>query len=62
MGPRSYGAVNWLGLWTLYVKEVQRFLNVATQTVVAPMVTSLLFLAVFTLALGRGGTEIDGFS
>ena len=62
MGPRSYGAVNWLGLWTLYVKEVQRFLNVATQTMVAPMVTSLLFLAVFTLALGRGGTAIDGFS
>lgn len=62
MGPRSYGAVNWLGLWTLYLKEVQRFLNVATQTVVAPMVTSLLFLAVFTLALGRGGTTIDGFT
>ena len=41
MEPRSYGAVNWLGLWTLYLKEVQRFLNVATQTIVAPMVTSL---------------------
>jgi ABC-2 type transport system permease protein len=55
LGPRHIGLVNWRGLWTLYVKEVRRFLNVFTQTVLAPMVTSLLFLAIFTLALGRGG-------
>ena len=51
--PRPMGAVNWRGLWTLYLKEVRRFLKVFTQTVLAPMVTTLLFLAVFTLALGR---------
>jgi ABC-2 type transport system permease protein len=51
-GPRIFGAVNWRGFWTLYVKEVRRFLNVATQTIVAPMITTLLFLAIFTLALG----------
>ncbi len=50
--PRQLGAVNWRGFWTLYVKEVRRFLNVFTQTVMAPMVTTLLFLAIFTLALG----------
>ena len=50
---RELGAVNWRGLWTLYAKEVRRFLNVATQTILAPVVTSLLFLAIFTLALGR---------
>jgi ABC-2 type transport system permease protein len=50
--PRRMGAVNWRGFWTLYVKEVRRFLNVFTQTVLAPMVTTLLFLAIFTLALG----------
>ena len=60
--PRSIGAVNWRGLWTLYVKEVRRFLNVATQTVVAPMVTGLLFLTIFTLALGRGNQMIEGFT
>ena len=48
------GRVNWRGLWTLYMKEVRRFLNVFTQTLLAPMVTTLLFLAIFTLALGRG--------
>lgn len=51
------GAVNWVGLWTLYLKEVKRFVNVLTQTVLAPMVTMLLFLAVFTLALGRGNLK-----
>ncbi len=49
---RSIGMVNWLGLWTLYAKEVQRFMKVWGQTLFAPMVTSLLFLAIFSLALG----------
>ncbi|OAB54896.1 multidrug ABC transporter permease [Phormidium willei BDU 130791] len=55
--PRVLGAVNWMGLWTLYLKEVKRFVNVLTQTILAPMVTMLLFLAVFTLALGRGNLK-----
>jgi ABC-2 type transport system permease protein len=46
-------ANNWLGLWTLYTREVRRFLKVYTQTLLAPLVTTLLFLAVFALALGR---------
>lgn len=50
--PREYGPVNWIGLWTLYRKEVQRFVKVITQTVLAPVVTTLLFFAVFALALG----------
>ncbi len=57
---RHIGAVNWLGLWTLYTKEVRRFLNVATQTVAAPMITTLLFLAIFTLALGRAVEVVNG--
>jgi ABC-2 type transport system permease protein len=50
--PRTLGAVNWIGLWTLYRKEVFRFLKVFTQTVAAPVVTTLLFYAIFALALG----------
>lgn len=52
--------VNWIGLRTLYGREVRRFTKVYTQTVVAPVVTTLLFLAVFTLALGRGRGDIGG--
>ena len=60
LAPRSIGRLNGRGLWTLYVKEVRRFLNVATQTLLAPMVTTLLFLAVFTLALGGQRMGADG--
>jgi len=49
---RPIGRVNWIGVRTLYFKEVQRFMKVASQTIAAPMVTALLMLAVFTLALG----------
>jgi ABC-2 type transport system permease protein len=52
---RAIGVVNWLGFWTLYSREVRRFFKVATQTVFAPVVTTLLFLAVFVLALGGAG-------
>lgn len=58
--PRHIGAVNWLGLWTLYLKEVRRFMSVFTQTIAAPVVTTLLFLAVFTLALGRAVEVVNG--
>ena len=49
---RHIGFANWLGFWTLYSKEVQRFTKVWGQTIFAPMITSLLFLAIFSLALG----------
>ncbi|MBL8671515.1 MAG: ABC transporter permease [Alphaproteobacteria bacterium] len=51
---------NWVGLWNLYLKEVRRFLKVAMQTVAAPLVTTLLFLAIFTLALGRSVDTVGG--
>lgn len=52
--------VNWIGLKTLYMKEVQRFFKVQTQTIWAPAITTLLFLVIFTVALGRGGREVLG--
>ncbi len=53
---------NRIGLWSLYMKEVRRFLKVQTQTVWAPAVTTLLFLVIFTVAMGRGGREVLGVS
>ncbi len=52
--------VNRVGLLALYMKEVRRFLKVQTQTIWAPAVTTLLFLVIFTVALGRGGREVLG--
>jgi ABC-2 type transport system permease protein len=57
--PRLQG-VNWGGLKTLYVKEVRRFFKVQTQTIWAPAVTTLLFLVIFTVALGRAGRTVMG--
>tara|TARA_Y100000590_G_C15634708_1_gene982489 strand:- start:84 stop:896 length:813 start_codon:yes stop_codon:yes gene_type:complete len=58
---KKFGYVNWIGLWTLYKKEVLRFLIVAVQTVVSPLVTSLLFLMVLSLAIGNDRGEVLGF-
>jgi ABC-2 type transport system permease protein len=53
--------VNWGGLATLYVKEVRRFFKVQLQTIWAPAVTTLLFLVIFTVALGSSGRMVMGF-
>jgi ABC-2 type transport system permease protein len=58
--PRQLGTINWLGLWTLTGKEVRRFLKVYFQTVLAPVVTTLLFLAIFALATGEPRALVDG--
>ena len=51
--PRAglFGRVNWLGLWSLYLREVRRFATVWAQTLVGPVVTSLLLLGVLVLVL-----------
>jgi ABC-2 type transport system permease protein len=61
-GVRHIGAVNWLGFWTLYAREVRRFVKVATQTIMAPVVTTLLFLVIFLLALGGSGRTVGGIA
>jgi ABC-2 type transport system permease protein len=52
--------VNWGGLKTLYIKEVRRFFKVQMQTVWAPAITTLLYLIIFTVALGRSGRMVMG--
>jgi len=52
--------VNWGGLKTLYIKEVRRFFKVQMQTVWAPSITTLLYLIIFTVALGRSGRVVMG--
>ena len=59
-GPRSYGAVNWVGLWTLCLRETRRFWKVGMQTLFAPVVSSLLMLFVFKLAFNQSGSASPG--
>ena len=59
-GKATLEGVNWGGLSTLYIKEVRRFFKVQMQTVWAPAVTTLLYLIIFTVALGREGKTVLG--
>ncbi len=52
--------VNWLGMWTLYMKEVRRFGGMYLQTIIAPMVTTLLYFAIFSLAIGGSRPAVHG--
>lgn len=67
IASRHYGPINWLGLQTLIQREVNRFLKVAAQTVVAPLISTLLFMMIFGV-VRRGewpGTErayVDGLA
>ncbi len=59
---KKFGYVNWIGFFTLYKKEVYRFLIVIIQTVISPLVTSILFLVVLSLAIGEERGDVLGFS
>ena len=61
-GVPIFSGFNRLGLWTLYMKEVRRFFKVQTQTIWAPAMTTLLYLMIFTVAMGRDGREVLGVS
>ena len=60
IGSRRFGLINWIGAWTLYKKEVLRFLAVWMQTIFSPIVTSLLFLLVLSLAIGGDRENVLG--
>lgn len=58
LGARTIGRVNWIGLQTLYLKETRRFMKVWAQTLAAPAVTTILFMVIFSLALGGRGRMV----
>ena len=62
IGTRRFGLINWVGAWTLYKKEVLRFLNVWAQTLFSPLISSLLFLLVLSLAIGNERGDVLGVS
>ena len=58
--PRRYPGVNWIGVQTLYLREVRRFWKVGAQTVAAPVVTTLLYMLVFVVALQGARPPLHG--
>ncbi|MFZ5667720.1 MAG: ABC transporter permease [Pseudomonadota bacterium] len=59
-GTVRISAINWGGLKALYMKEVRRFFKVQLQTIWAPAITTMLYLVIFTVALGRTGRTVLG--
>src|SRR3546814_12693767 len=47
---------------SLYLSEVHRFFNVQLQTIWSPALTALLYLVIFSVALGRSGKLVMGVS
>jgi len=48
------------GLWTLFSKEVRRFLRVPGQTLLSPVITTVLYFVVFGWSLGGRLREVHG--
>lgn len=53
-------SINWYGTCCLTLREVKRFLRVYHQTIFTPVVSSLIFLAIFVLAVGKNHGDIAG--
>ena len=60
LNNRIISETNWLGLWTLFSKESLRFLKVSYQTILAPIITNLLFLTIFLVVIDRDKMIIGG--
>ena len=60
IGIRRFGLINWTGAFSLYKKEVLRFLIVSGQTLLGPILTSILFLIVISLAIGDERSDVLG--
>lgn len=58
--PRHYPGVNWTGATTLYLKEVRRFWKVGMQTLMAPVITAVLYLMVFSVATQGARPPVAG--
>ena len=59
---KKFGFINWIGFKSLWFKECNRFMAVWQQTLLSPLVSSLLFLSVLSLALGNNRGDVLGYS
>jgi ABC-2 type transport system permease protein len=59
--PASAAPRPWSGFYWLVRRECHRVIKLWTQTTLAPVVSSLLFIVVFGLSLGSRINEVQGF-
>lgn len=56
---KGFNSINWIGVYTLFKREVMRFLKIYLQTILGPALTTLLFLIIFAMALGRSSNLVE---
>jgi len=52
--------MNWIGLKTLYIKEMRRTLAIPMQTILSPVLSTMLYFVVFGGAIGANISSING--
>jgi ABC-2 type transport system permease protein len=54
------GHVNWIGLWTIIRREMQRLMRVPIQAFIAPWLSALMFIFIFGYVVGPRISTIAG--
>lgn len=52
--------INWIGLYTMVARDITRIFRVATQTLVTPWISALLYIFIFGYVIGRSIDLIAG--
>ena len=52
--------VNWIGLYTMVIRDIIRIFRVATQTLVTPWISALLYIFIFGFVIGKSIDLIAG--
>jgi ABC-2 type transport system permease protein len=60
LAPQLHRGINWMGLQTLYAKEVRRFWKVGAQTLLGPVITTLLYMMIFAVAMNGSRPALAG--
>ena len=53
---------NWIGFYTLTKREIIRFIKVWTQTILPTWITTLLYLFIFGLTIGKALPQIENIT
>ncbi|WP_373506366.1 ABC transporter permease [Aestuariivirga sp.] len=54
--------MNWRGAWAIYLYEMKRFFRTIGQSIVSPVISTVLYFVVFGAAIGSRIQQIDGVS
>ena len=52
--------INWIGLWTIVRREIQRLFRVPIQAFLAPWISALMFIFIFGYVVGPRIASIGG--